>query len=117
MPEKNNQSVLSKLMKMQSDVRENVLMNTTIQNVASKILKSAENEEEKLKVNKVWVDKKRDNDDEERGTLLGSGGGNGSGNADLMDDKSFDNVGVVGSSPSVLAKRESALGKMRGCWY
>ena len=63
------------------------------------------------------VDKKRDNDDEERGPLIGSGGGNGSGNADLMDDKSFDNVGVVGSSPSVLAKRESALGKMRGYWY
>jgi len=61
MAQTNSQQILSRLIQMQSDVRDNVLMNTTIKDVATKILKSAENEDIKLKVNKVWVDKKRDN--------------------------------------------------------
>ena len=61
MPELNSQNVLSKLMEMEVDARNNVLMNTTVKDAATKILKSVEDEDIKLKVNKVWVDNKRDN--------------------------------------------------------
>lgn len=61
MPMFNSQNIISKLMQMDSDARENVQINTTVKDVASKVLKSVEDDEVKLKVNKVWVDKKRDN--------------------------------------------------------
>ncbi len=61
MPEKSSQSILSKLMEMESDARDNVLMNTTVKDAALKILKTIEDDDIKLKVNRVWVDNKRNN--------------------------------------------------------
>ncbi len=61
MPNKNEQATIDRLMKMDSDVRSNVLLNTTIQGTAQQILDQVENNDIKLKVNKTWVQEKYDN--------------------------------------------------------
>jgi len=62
MPTK-EQNVLHKLSEMEADARNNTLMNVTISDTIKKILQSVEDDDVKLKVNKVWVDKKYDNSD------------------------------------------------------
>ena len=59
----NSQNVLQRLSQMESDARNNVLMNVTISDTVEKILQSVEDDDIKLKVNKVWVDEKYDNKD------------------------------------------------------
>lgn len=61
MPKLDSQNVLSRLMDMDHDARNNVLMNSTVKDAAEKILNSVEDQDVKLKVNKVWVDNKLDN--------------------------------------------------------
>jgi DNA-directed RNA polymerase subunit beta' len=63
MPDNKSQALLSRLMAMENDARNNVLMNVTVKDAAAKILKSVEDEDVKLKVNKIWVEDKRDNRD------------------------------------------------------
>ena len=63
MTDSKSQALLAQLMGMEADARNNVLMNTTVKDVALKVLNSVEDENIKLKVNKVWVDDKRDNKD------------------------------------------------------
>ncbi len=63
MPDKKDQGLLSKLMEMEADARNNVIMNSTVKNTASKILRSVEDDDVKLKVNRIWVENKRDNKD------------------------------------------------------
>lgn len=58
-----NQKLLEDLQKSEVTIRDNVLMNTTVKDTVEKTLNSIENDKIKLKVNKLWVDKKRDNND------------------------------------------------------
>lgn len=62
MPAK-EQTILRKLSEMDADARNNTLMNVTVADTVETILKSVEDDDVKLKVNKVWVDKKYDNSD------------------------------------------------------
>ena len=77
---------------MESDARNNVLLNTTVKDVATKILKSVEDDEVKLKVNKVWVDNKRDNknvDEQKNVRMKGQIWGNDlRADVELLDKKS-----------------------------
>lgn len=62
MPTK-EQNVLRRLSEMEADARNNTLMNVTVSDTVKKILQSVEDDDVKLKVNKVWIDKKYDNSD------------------------------------------------------
>jgi len=61
MPIKSDQKILRQLEKMETSARNNVLMNTTVADTVSKILNSVEDDDIKLNVNKVWIEKKHDN--------------------------------------------------------
>ena len=58
MPQENSQNIISRLMKMHADERDNVLMNTTIKDVSTKILKSIEDDDIKLRDNANVADQK-----------------------------------------------------------
>lgn len=57
------QNLLRKLSEMESDARNNTLLNTTVSDTVKRILETVDDKEVELKVHKVWVDKKYDNSD------------------------------------------------------
>ena len=57
------QQTLRRLSAMETDARGNVLMNTTVSDTVGRILGSIENDDIKLKVNRIWVNEKYDNRD------------------------------------------------------
>ncbi len=52
-----------KISKLREDSRENVLMNSTVNDTVGKILEGVEGRSTKLQLNKAWVEKKVDNKD------------------------------------------------------
>jgi len=100
MPDK--QDIISRLAEMHADARDNVLMNTTIKDAAEKTLKSIEDDKIKLKVNKVWVENKRDNKDvaaQKEVRLKGQTWGNDlRANLELIDKESGK---VIDSAPNI----------------
>jgi len=56
-----NQKVLEKLMGMESDVRNNVILNTVVKDTVGKILESVNDDNIQLKVNNLRVEEKHDN--------------------------------------------------------
>jgi len=55
------QRILSHLAQLENDARNNVLMNSTIKGTVQKILESVDNKDVSLKVKKIWIDDKNDN--------------------------------------------------------
>lgn len=57
------QQVLNRLSQLESDARNNVLMNATVRDTVQKVLESVDNKDVELKVKRVWVDDRHDNND------------------------------------------------------
>jgi DNA-directed RNA polymerase subunit beta len=57
------QQTLNKILQMTNDARGNVLLNTTVSDTVKQILNSIEDDDIKLKVNKIFINEKFDNKD------------------------------------------------------